>query len=147
MPPTIKIKKTSLKIITSEEGSVMHSLRKSEEDFFGFGESYFSTVEHNSIKAWKKHERMTLNLTVPVGSVKFVFIYDLNKYIGEGKEYEEIIISPNTYLRLTVPPGIWFGFKGLGKHINLISNIADIEHDPSEVERKSLSEIEYNWKK
>ena len=75
------------------------------------------------------------------------FIYDLNKYIGEGKEYEEIIISPNTYLRLTVPPGIWFGFKGLGKHINLISNIADIEHDPSEVQRKSLSEIEYNWKK
>ena len=90
---------------------------------------------------------MTLNLTVPVGSVKFVFIYNLTKYIAEAEEYEEVIISPREYIRLTVPPGVWFGFKGLGKEVNLISNIADIEHDPSEVERKSLSEIEYNWDK
>ena len=145
MPPTIKIKKTSLKIITSEEGSVMHSLRKSEEDFFGFGESYFSTVEHNSIKAWKRHERMTLNLTVPVGSVKFVFIYDLNKYIGEGKEYEEIIISPNTYLRLTVPPGIWFGFMGLSKNQNLVSNLANIKHDPHETMKAERNLFSYKW--
>jgi len=143
----MKIKKTNLKIISSQEGSVMHSLRESEKDFYGFGESYFSTVEHNAIKAWKRHTKMTLNLTVPVGSVKFVFIYNLTKYIAEAEEHEEVILSPSEYIRLTVPPGVWFGFKGLGKEVNLISNIADIEHDPSEVERKSLSEIEYNWDK
>ena len=87
----MKIKKTNLKIISSQEGSVMHSLRESEKDFYGFGESYFSTVEHNAIKAWKRHTKMTLNLTVPVGSVKFVFIYNLTKYIAEGKEYEEVV--------------------------------------------------------
>ena len=60
---------------------------------------------------------------------------------SEAEEYEEVILSPNEYIRLTVPPGIWFGFKGLGKPVNLISNIADIEHDPSEVERNFHQEV------
>jgi dTDP-4-dehydrorhamnose 3,5-epimerase len=66
-----RIKKTDLKIILSEDGSVMHSLKSSEKDFKGFGESYFSTVNNGAIKAWKRHKKMTLNLTVPVGIVRF----------------------------------------------------------------------------
>ena len=53
-------------------------------------------------------------------------------------------LSPRHYNRLTVPPNIWFGFKGLqGK--SMLLNIADIEHDPDEVERLNVNELEFNW--
>jgi dTDP-4-dehydrorhamnose 3,5-epimerase len=140
-----RIKKTDLKIILSEDGSVMHSLKSSEKDFKGFGESYFSTVNNGAIKAWKRHKKMTLNLTVPVGIVRFVFIYDLNIDIDLPSNCEEYMVSSDSYVRLTVPPNIWFGFQGMSLKTNLIANIANIEHDPDEVERKSINEIEYNW--
>ena len=76
----MKIKKTNLKIISSQEGSVMHSLRESEKDFYGFGESYFSTVEHNAIKAWKRHTKMTLNLYI-LSVPKPARSYHYNRFI------------------------------------------------------------------
>ena len=50
-------------------GDVLHALKSTEDDFHGFDEAYFSFVDHDSIKAWKQHLRMTMNLVVPVGSV------------------------------------------------------------------------------
>jgi hypothetical protein len=57
---------TPLKRISTEGGDVMHALNKSDKGFNGFGEVYFSWVEQGSIKAWKCHQRMTLNLAVPL---------------------------------------------------------------------------------
>ena len=44
---------TPLKIIPGDSGEVMHALKQPEESFQGFGEAYFSTVEHGSVKGWK----------------------------------------------------------------------------------------------
>ena len=90
------------------------------------------------IKAWKKHLRMTLNLIVPLGEVEFVFKDDLGCYRSE-------VLGEHSYARLTVPPGIWFGFKGNYAPFSLVANVADIIHDPLEVQRKSLNEIFYEW--
>ena len=54
-------------------------------------------------------------------------------------------MSQNPYFRLTVPPGIWFGFKGLSEGLNIVCNIADIEHDKNEISRKSIGEISIDW--
>ena len=62
-----------LKQIPTDGGNVMHALKKSDTGFNDFGEVYFSWIEHGVIKAWKYHQRMTLNLIVPVGGVNFVF--------------------------------------------------------------------------
>ena len=45
-------------------------------DFNHFKESYFSTVNGDVIKPWKKHNKMTLNLVVPLGEIKFVLFDD-----------------------------------------------------------------------
>jgi dTDP-4-dehydrorhamnose 3,5-epimerase len=45
-----------------------------------------------------------------------------------------------------VPPNIWFAFKGVGEGINMLTNIADISHDPNEVLRKELNEIQFSDK-
>ena len=84
-----------------------------------------------------------MNVVVPVGQVRFVFRC-LNESGVEQIRIEEVGVD--RYARLTVPPGIWFGFQGLHKPQNLVLNIASIPHDPNEVERLALSEISYDWK-
>ena len=119
--------------IENQLGSILHGMKASENGYIEFGEAYFSTVGHNIIKPWKKHLKMTLNLIVPIGRVRFVFMDN------DGLFREEIIGDGN-YVRLTIPPGIWFGFKGDYENTSLILNIANIEHSPEEIERKEALE-------
>ena len=67
---------TPLKIIPGENGGVMHALKVHESSFKGFGEAYFSFVNKGKVKGWKRHTRMTLNLIVPVGKIRFVLFDD-----------------------------------------------------------------------
>ena len=110
-----------------------------DKEFNKFGEVYFSWINYRCIKAWKKHNRMTLNLVVPLGSVMFVF------HLPEQSEFREVEIGFSNYKRIIVPPGIWFGFKGLDKSKNLVSNFADIVHDPSESSNVSKEYFSYKW--
>ena len=131
---------TPLRRIPTIGGDVMHALKDSDDGFNGFGEVYFSWVEQGTIKAWKYHQHMTLNLVVPLGEISFVF---------HRKDQENCFRTENIgeekYVRLTVPPGIWFGFQGRGSGQSLLMNLADMAHDPDEVLRKKTSEIVYNW--
>ena len=136
--------KTDLKIIDGDAGSVLHGLKKTDSGYNKFGEVYFSTVIKDAVKAWKLHKQMTLNLIVPIGSVLFYFIDDRKSSISYNEHYK-IILSQSPYFRLTVPPGIWFGFKGLSSGVNLICNIADISHLPTEINRKEIHEIDFDW--
>ena len=131
----IVIKK--LKKFELDEGDVLHALKDSESEFSGFKEAYFSTIRHNKIKAWKKHLKMTMNLIVPISAVQFIF-YDL-----ENNLLNNIIIGEDNYCRITVPPNIWCGFKGLSSKTSYILNIADTSHDPLEIERKPLSFLNF----
>ena len=119
-------------------GDVLHAIKKTDLGFNQFGEAYFSMIEKGLIKPWKRHLRMTLNLVVPLGEVRFVFVDDV------GRKREEII-GLQKYSRLTVPPGIWFAFEGIAEPYSLILNVADIPHDPSEVERKELNDFALRW--
>lgn len=130
---------TPLKQIEVLGGDVLHAMKVSDPGFCGYGEAYFSIVTQGTVKAWKMHERMTLNLLVPQGEVRFVF------HLHDSDLYRTEIIGTTRYVRLTVPPHIWFGFQGLGSPQSLILNIANIAHDPKEVLRKAIEEINFNW--
>jgi dTDP-4-dehydrorhamnose 3,5-epimerase len=135
-----QIRVTPLQKIATLGGDVWHALKSTEESFQGFGEAYFSWVEARSIKAWKQHLRMTMNLVVPLGSVRFVF-HDL-----ATRTFREEIIGESNYQRLTVPPKIWFGFQGISAKTSLVLNLANLPHDPAEVERKMKEEIHFKWR-
>jgi dTDP-4-dehydrorhamnose 3,5-epimerase len=130
---------TPLARIATPNGDVMHGMKQTEASFNGFGEAYFSWIEGTAVKAWKRHTRMTMNMIVPVGEVRFVFFDEATDKFREER------IGTNNYCRITVPPGIWFGFQGCGQQHNLLLNIASILHDPLEVERRSIDEIKFNW--
>ncbi|RUM69071.1 MAG: dTDP-4-dehydrorhamnose 3,5-epimerase [Sulfurospirillum sp.] len=133
-----KVILTPLKRIRHPKGDVFHGMKKSDDGYAGFGEAYFSTVNKDDIKGWKKHTLMTLNLVVPVGAIKFV-VYD-----EADKSFFTQTLSPENYQRLTVKPGAWVAFKGVGEY-NMLLNLANLEHDPDEAVNIALEEIDYAW--
>jgi dTDP-4-dehydrorhamnose 3,5-epimerase len=137
---------TPLKQIKHVKGDILHCIKKGDPGFVDFGEAYFSSIRRGDIKAWKRHSIMTLNLIVPEGEVKFV-LYDDRKGSKTFGAFQELILSKNNYKRLTVPPNIWVGFQGIGSDLNLVLNVADIQHDPNEQENITVEDsiIVYNW--
>jgi dTDP-4-dehydrorhamnose 3,5-epimerase len=133
---------TRLNKIETFGGDVMHAIKESSPGYSGFGEAYFSKVNQGAIKAWKRHNNMTLNLIVPVGKVKFVMFDDRDL---ANTQLQELVISDKNYCRLTIPPKIWVGFQGLSKDDSVILNVANIEHDSSESDQVVVDNIEYDW--
>lgn len=130
---------TPLRSISTSGGAVKHALKCTEDSFNGFGEAYFSYVELGAVKGWKKHHQMTCNLVVPVGSVKFVVRY-------AESDFDQFIIGEDNYSRLTIPPGVWFAFKGLTDRDSIVLNVSDIVHDPNESEKCELASINFQWR-
>jgi dTDP-4-dehydrorhamnose 3,5-epimerase len=136
---------TPLKRICVPGGDVLHAMKSSDVGYVNFGEAYFSTVEKGSIKGWKRHRDMTLNLIVPVGIVRFI-IYDDRDNFNTKQKFQEVVLSKEgNYCRLTVPPMVWLGFQGLAGATSTILNIANFEYSGDEVDRKDLDEIKFNW--
>jgi len=130
------------KRIWTEGGDVLQVISKNATGFEGFGEAYFSMINHSFIKGWKRHRRMTMNLVVPLGEVRFVFCHTEQN----GKQnFRMECAGVKRYVRITVPPNIWFAFQGLSSPNSLILNIASIPHDPEEVERVPLQSIKCPW--
>ncbi|MCK9403262.1 MAG: dTDP-4-dehydrorhamnose 3,5-epimerase family protein [Chitinophagaceae bacterium] len=128
---------TPQKIIELPAGNVLHVLKNHEASFNGFGEAYFSTVNYNSPKGWKRHRKMTLNVVVPVGTIKFV-LFDNRVESKTYQQLQEVVLSKDNYQRLTVPSGVWMAFKGMTEGLNMLLNIADILHDPEETDNLPL---------
>ena len=132
-----------LKIIKNDMGDVYHFLKNNEKSYKKFGEVYLSTIKYNVIKSWRKHKKMTLNIVVPVGKIKFV-LFDDRRTSKTKNNFFSVILSTDNYSRLTIPPKIWFSFKGIN-YKNILINFADIKHDPDEVEISKNDFINFKW--
>jgi dTDP-4-dehydrorhamnose 3,5-epimerase len=91
---------------------------------------------------------MILNLVVVVGEIRFV-VYDDRRDSKTYGQFSECILSPATnYQRLTVSPGLWIAFQGMGKETSMLMDIIPEPHDPTETTNKELFEITCNfaWK-
>lgn len=133
-----------LKQISNSKGDIFHALKKSDQSFCEFGEAYFTNIYFGQIKGWKKHTEMVLNLVVPIGDIEFTIYDDREKSTTKG-QFFNVTLSQGNYQRLTVEPGLWMAFKGQSKDMNLLLNIANIEHDPNESENRDLEAISYAW--
>lgn len=140
------VRVTPLRRISDERGRVMHMLRVDDPHFESFGEIYFSVVYPGAVKAWHLHRAMTLNYAVISGSVKLV-LYDERPSSPTVGETVELFPGEADYSLVTVPPGIWNGFKGIGITPAIVANCATLPHDPEEIVRRSHDdrEIGYDW--
>jgi len=141
----VKIHK--LKQIPDERGKIMHMLRSDDEHFEKFGEIYFSIVNPGVVKAWHIHREMTLNYACVSGMVKLV-LYDDRPQSGTLWDMQEIFIGEDNYVLVTIPPGIWNGFKGISVAPSMVANCATLPYEEIEISRMSPradGTIPYNW--
>ena len=137
----------SLKQIEDERGAVLHMLRSDSPVFSKFGEIYFSIVNPGTVKAWKRHKKMTQHFAVPMGRIRLV-LFDDRADSRSKEEVEEIILGrPGHYFLLCIPPMLWYGFKCISSEPALIANCTDLPHDPDETEKKNPGDrgISYQW--
>ncbi len=122
-----KIKFFKKKIIINPKGNIMKFMKKNDKNYKKFGEVYFTWIKKNCLKGWKYHKEMHMNLTVPVGSIKF-FFYDEKKNLRKN-----FMISEKKFGTLYIPPRIWFAFQNVDKKkASLLVNFSNIVHDKEE---------------
>ena len=137
---------TPLKKIKDERGSGMHMMRRDRSIFKNFGEIYFSLTYPNAIKAWHMHKEMILNYACIEGEIKFVLFDDRKNSKTKGK-IQELILSPDNYFLVTVPPLIWNGFMNVGKKNSILANCSSVPYRDDEIIRRSPFDkfIPYKW--
>ena len=128
---------TPLKIIDSPNGQVLRAWRCSEEDAEdSVVEAYFSKINYQGTKGWKRHLKMSLNLVVCEGQITFVLFDDR----CDQHLIRKISLGPKIdYARLTVPSKIWVSFRG-DEESNMLINFANLIHEPTEAENLPLED-------
>ena len=133
------IKVLKLKKFKNPKGNVLRGFRKNDKYLENSAEIYFSWINKKTIKGWKLHKKMSMNLVVPIGKVIFVF-YD-------SKNFKTIIVGEKNYSRIFVPNNIFFAFQNLHEEKSLVVNNASIIHqNKNESVTISLNKINYKWK-
>jgi dTDP-4-dehydrorhamnose 3,5-epimerase len=138
---------TPLRQLSDDRGSVLHMLRCDAPDFTSFGECYFSEVRPGAVKAWKRHRAQTQNLAVPVGRIRLAIYDDREPSLTLGYTQVLDLGRPDAYLRLRIPPGLWYGFSCIGAAAALLANCPDLPHDPGDSEHRALDHpnIPFDW--
>ena len=136
------------KVITDDRGKILHMMRVDDNNFDKFGEIYFSYVNPNQIKAWHIHKKMTLNYAAAFGKIKLVLYDDRVKSSTNGL-VQEIFLSNDNHLLVSIPPMVWNGFCSADDKLAVLANCSDIPHDKEEIERLPFDDnkFPYDWKK
>lgn len=136
-----------LRVISDERGSVLHMLRSDAPDFTNFGECYFSEILPGMVKGWKKHHLQTQYFSVPVGNIRLVIFDDRSASPSQGNIQIIQMGRPDNYVRVRVPPLVWYSFGCTSNIPALLANCADMPHDPAESEQRPLDSLHntYCW--
>jgi dTDP-4-dehydrorhamnose 3,5-epimerase len=136
---------TRLRRIQTQGGDVFHAMKSSDPGYAGFGEAYFTTANPGTTKAWKRHRRMTLNLVVISGLVRFGVVDNRPDSRTAGGKCAIDLGPARQFARLTIAPGLWVAFRCIGGEPGLILNVANMVHDDAEVDRATLQDIPFDW--
>ena len=74
-------------------------------------------------------------------------LYDDREESSTKGQVQEIYVSPQNYILVTVPPLIWNGFKTVGDTTAYVANCSTLPHSDNEIIRKDPFDksIPYNW--
>ena len=135
-----------LRRIPDERGSIYKIMSKNDDYFIDLGEIYVSTIRPMAIKAWHRHNLMTLNYVTVSGNTKLVLYDDRIDSFTNGVTME-IFLGEDNFCLVKIPPKIWNGFKCVGNEKAFILNCASIPHDPDEQIRLpyNTDKIPYDW--
>lgn len=140
---------TALGQVADERGAVLHMLRADSPGFTRFGECYFSEVKPGIVKAWKRHRVQSQALAVPIGRIRLAIFDDRTGSATRGHLQVLELGRPDAYVRVQIPPDLWYGFACIGTIPALVANCADLPHQPGEGETRASDDslIPYGWQR
>lgn len=126
-----------LKVVPNDKGNIYHILQVPNSDVGIVQEVYASEILFGCVKGWKRHLRVSLNLVVITGAIRFHLIDDRdNADMPLQYVYE---LGPDTnHSRLMIPPKIWVAFEAIDRDSILVNSISEL-HSPDESENAPLS--------
>lgn len=132
-------------ILEDERGRVM---KMTEAGDLPIGEVYFATVLPGVVKAWHGHSEMTLRYACVFGHVQ-VGLCDLRPGISFGQTLMIELDAEKNYQLLTIPPGVWNGFRNHPDYFgtSIICNAASQYHSIFEITRIHPRDfpIQFDW--
>lgn len=131
-----------------ERGRLWEILRADDDIFDRFGQVYVTTAHPGVVKAWHAHKIQTDFFTVLAGMAKFV-LYDMRDGSPTKGELAEFILGRDNLQLVTIPPGVYHGFKCLGTEEVLALNCPTepYRHDDPDEQRLPADTdlIPYDW--
>lgn len=143
------VRLNELKTFSDVRGSVKKMMQAKAPPFLGVSEIYFSTVLKGIVKAWHGHRKMTLNYACIYGQI-IVGLCDLRAGKTFGETATVYLDDTVHYKLLTIPPGVWNGFRmsqGSENNYAILANAASHVYDPDEISKIKPSEfpVAFDW--
>jgi dTDP-4-dehydrorhamnose 3,5-epimerase len=140
------VKVKVLKLIPDERGFVMEILRNDDELFRQFGQCYLTAAYPGVVKAWHYHKLQTDHFCVVSGMAKVV-LFDGRKDSPTQGRIDEFFIGERNRLLISIPPGVYHGYKNIGTAECLLLNIPTelYNYTTRMVGWTHSGEIAYDW--
>jgi dTDP-4-dehydrorhamnose 3,5-epimerase len=144
----VKVKKH--KIIPDERGRLMEILRSDEDIFQKFGQVYMTTAKPGVVKAWHYHKKQDDNFTCVHGAMRLA-LYDAREGSPTKGEVNDFVISLDDPMLVTIPKGVYHGFKAVSDCEAIVINTPTLPYDRKNPDEYRLdayeNDIPYDWRK
>jgi dTDP-4-dehydrorhamnose 3,5-epimerase len=138
----------TLKVIPDERGRLMEMLRRDDEIFLEFGQTYLTTMYPGVTKAWHYHKLQHDFFVCVRGMIKLV-LYDEREGSPTKGLVNEFFLGDSNQQLVQIPPHVWHGFKNIGEIESLIVNIVTQPYDYQKPDEYRLdphqNHIPYSW--
>ena len=131
-----------------ERGRLAELFRADDGSLPPFGQVHVTTVLPGAIKAWHRHRERTDVLAVVSGMARLGLFDDRQGSATYG-ELMELFLGDHQPLRVTIPPGVWFGLKGYGEREAVVVVLTDRPYDRKDPDEDRwhpvANEIPFDW--
>lgn len=131
-----------------ERGSLTELVRSDWPGFRAFAQTTLTRNYPGVVRAWHWHERQT-DLFVVIGGMMKVVLYDARRTSPSHGQVQELFLGEDSLSMVSVPPGVYHGYKTIGTATALILNFPDTLYRPSDPDEHRLpfdsKGVPYDW--
>lgn len=142
------VKTKKLKYNVDERGRLMEILRSDDEIFKKFGQLYMTTNYPGVVKAWHYHKKQTDNVCCLKGKIR-IALYDDRSDSKTNGEVNEFIIGEKEPMIISIPPGIYHGWKCISKIESIVISLPTEAYNYKKPDEYRLppdsKDIPYKW--
>jgi dTDP-4-dehydrorhamnose 3,5-epimerase len=142
------VKVKQLKVMADERGRLMEMLRRDDDLFLEFGQTYMTTMYPGVTKAWHYHKVQHDHFVCVSGMIKLA-LYDEREGSPTREVVNEFFLGAHNPILVQIPPHVWHGFKNIGESEAIVVNVTTkpyVYAEPDEFRADPhASHIPYKW--